>query len=388
MLKYGLSSALLVTCLAAIGLSEAAPASQVRPPARYVTLQMATATVRPMFGGQILGYDVDQNGTTGAFSEFVDEPNGDVLAATETFDQSTGKIVSVVAKTRTQDDFVTEGVVGRRVGLILHQHAGHNRFLTMNPLEANQFNGVWTPPIKTSYQIEGISSDQGTRQSAAYETSFTTFLTFVFGSDVAANTFGPLISLKPIINGDEFFLPKIAFDSRTGRAVLADSQGCPEPVCTTDIALVNLATGKIREFTDHLGVGTVDGVAVDPATGIACTTTLVDQGVEFYDLAKGTGFEVTIPNAGSELDAGLDVEFDPVNHVFIVSQYSSNGNPNDPQPRIYLYDEHGTVLETVPIQRTSVSPSKIAFNPRTRMGFIAEIIEPQHEFLAIQSFKY
>jgi hypothetical protein len=225
------------------------------------------------------------------------------------------------------------------------------------------------------------------RNTAAYESSFNTGLTYVFSSDVAGNTFGPLISLKSIINVDEFFLPQIAMDSRTNHAVLASSHGCPEPICTTDIALVNLTTGKIREFTDHLGTGTVDGLAVDAATGIACTTTLTDQGVEFYDLAKETGFEVQIPN-GNILGAGLDVEFDSVNHVFLISQYSSTGNPNDPQPRIYVYDEQGNVKETIAIQRTAVSPARIAFNPHTRVGFIAEIAEPQNEFLAIQSFKY
>jgi hypothetical protein len=238
-----------------------------------------------------------------------------------------------------------------------------------------------------TYQIEGIAISQCLRTTGAYESSFNTQLTFVFGSDIAGNTFGPLISLQPIMNSGEFFLPQIAMDSKTNHAVLADSLGCPEQVCTTDIALVNMTTGKIREFTDHLGTGTVDGLAVDPASGIACTTTVIHGGVEFYDLNKQTGFEVFIPNA-SELDAGLDVEFDSVNHVFLISQYSSTGNPNDPQPRIYVYDEQGNVKETIAIQRTPISPSRIAFNPHTRVGFIAEIVEPQHEFLALQSFKY
>ena len=45
----------------------------------------STITVHPKFGGQILGYDIDQNGTEGVLSEYVDEPDGSVLAATETF---------------------------------------------------------------------------------------------------------------------------------------------------------------------------------------------------------------------------------------------------------------------------------------------------------------
>ena len=51
----------------------------------------STITVHPKFGGQILGYDVDQNGTEGVLSEYVDQAGGTVLAATETFDQSTAR---------------------------------------------------------------------------------------------------------------------------------------------------------------------------------------------------------------------------------------------------------------------------------------------------------
>lgn len=101
------------------------------------------------------------------------------------------------------------------------------------------------------------------------------------------------------------------------------------------IALVNLSTGEITKFSNGLRVGSVNGLAVDPQTGIACTTTLIDQGVEFYNLADQTGFEVTIPNTGNGDDAGLSVAFDPIHSLFLVSQFSSNGgNLGDPQPRI------------------------------------------------------
>jgi hypothetical protein len=39
--------------------------------------------------------------------------------------------------------------------------------------------------------------------------------------------------LKPIIHVDEFFHPRIAFDNRSNLAIVADSQGCPEPICVT-----------------------------------------------------------------------------------------------------------------------------------------------------------
>lgn len=350
----------------------------------------ATVIVHPKFGGQILGYDIDRNGTEGILSEFVDEPGGSVLAATETFDQRSGKIIKVLKKTVNQDDFATQGIFGNSVGLVLFQHNHVNTFVTANPLGLNAFNGTWTPPIEPSELLNGLSESQGSQTAAGFITSFNAGDSFVFATNIASNISGPRISLASIINVDEFLIsPKIAFDGRTGRAILADSLGCPEPICVTDVAMVNLVTGKIVEFTDHLGVGEVNGIAVDPMTGIAVTTTLVDDGVEFYDLAHRTGFEKTIPGSqGTELDCGLDVEFDPVNKVFLVEQYSSTGDPNNPQPHIYLYNEQGTVLKGISLQRIAISPSNIAINPTTRTGFVDEIVEPQHEFLAIQSFKY
>lgn len=348
----------------------------------------ATVVVHPKFGGQILGYDVDRGGTEGILSEFVAEPGGSVLAATETFDQSTGKIVKVLKKTQGQDDFATLGIFGGSVGLTLFQHGGTNSFLTANPLNANAFDGAWTPPLPSGFGLSRMSVSQGSRLAAGFASSFNAGDALVFATNVGRNTFGPLVSLASVIHGDEFLIsPALAFDSATGTAILADSQGCPEPICTTDIAIADLQTGAVTEFNDGLGVGTVDGIAVDPVRGIAVTTTLVDAGVEFYDLAHRTGFEVAIPDA-SELDAGLDVEFDALHHVFLVEQYSSTGDPNDPQPRIYVYDERGHVVETIPLQRIAISPSNIAIDPKTRTGFVDEIVEPAHMFLEIQSFSY
>lgn len=347
----------------------------------------SSVLVVPKFGGQILGYAVDPGGTEGMLTEFVDLSNGNVLSAAETFDQSTGKILNVVAKTETKDDFVTQGIFGK-VGMVLYQHQGSNYFLTMNPFTGNKFNGMWTPPIKPQYQLWATSANDGTPDVAAYQLSFDTGLTYVFSSNIANNTFGPQISLQSIIDVDEFFQPLIALDRKTGEAVLADSQGCSEPICVSSIALVDLTTGKITEFTDNLGVGVVNGLALDSDTGIACTTTSIDQGVEFYNLAEQTGFEVQIPNAGNAIKAGLDVEFDPIHKEFVITQYSSTGNAIDPEPRVYVYDESGNVLETIDLQRIPVSPAFIALNPAKRVGFIPEVVEPVDEVLELQSFSY
>jgi len=349
----------------------------------------ASVIVTPKFGGQILGYDIDRNGTEGLLSEYVVLAGGESLVATETFSQQTGAILKVVAKeNKTLDDYATLGIFGS-VGLDLFQHAGQDHFLIINPLNGSKFTGKWMPPIKPNYQLWTISESQGTPNVAAYQSSFDTGLTYVFSSNIADNTFGRQISLKPIIDVDEFFHPQIALDSKTNHAVLADSQGCAEPDCVSSVALVDLATGKISKFTDNLGVGTVNGLAVDSENGIACTTTLIDGGVEFYDLATKSGFEVQIPTGGGP-DAGLDVEFDPIHQVFLVAQWSSNGgNLNDPEPRIYVYDEKGNLKETIALQlRIPISPDRIALNPAKRIGFIQAIVEPINEGLELQSFTY
>jgi len=69
--------------------------------------------VHSMFGGQIFGFDIDQNGTEGVLSEAQDLGGGKVLAAVETFDQKSGKILNVVSKIQSKDDFLTLGIVGR-----------------------------------------------------------------------------------------------------------------------------------------------------------------------------------------------------------------------------------------------------------------------------------
>jgi hypothetical protein len=102
--------------------------------------------VHSKFGGQIFGFDIDRNGTEGLLSEATLQNNGTVLAAVETFSQTTGKILKVVSQTQTQDDFITLGVVGTSVGLVEHEHVKGNvvsrTFNTLNPLSANKDTGL------------------------------------------------------------------------------------------------------------------------------------------------------------------------------------------------------------------------------------------------------
>jgi len=313
--------------------------------------------------------------------------NGNVLAAVETFDQTTGKILNVLIKTTTQDDFVTLGVVGNSVGLVEREHVislfhVQRTFRAMNPLSANKFTGLWTPPIGSKHLLEEVSRNQGTSNVAVFAIGLNVN-PVVFSSNVAANTFGPLVALT-----DPAFTfgvpPVLAFDSKANQAVLAQDFGSPTSVPV--IGLADLATGTVTTFTG-VGLGFVNGIAVDSADGIACTTTEIDFSVEFYDLAKKIGFRVTLPGATQQIFSGADVEFDPVNRLFLVAQPVSSTAGSGSS--IQVFDTKGNFIESINglsfSNASNVIPAHIALKPSNRTGFVDG---PSAGVTEIQSFTY
>jgi hypothetical protein len=340
--------------------------------------------VHSALGGQILGYDVDQNGTEGIMSEALALDDGKNDVAVETFDQKTGKIVKIVREEKdTLNDFATYPVVGSGIGLVLYQDLGHNNIVRndykiLDPLENNKFTGVWTPKFRKNELLWSVSEDQGQPITAIMtienggnaETS-------VLSTNVGANTFGPRVKLTdPIFDFDNS--PVMAFDSATNTAVVASSNACRS--CGTELALADLIHGTFTEFAG-LGVGFVNGIAVDPADGIACTATEIDANVQFYNLATQTGFEVSMPNATSQEQSGTDVEYDPVNKLFLIGQpVSSTGGGSSVQ----VFDTNGNFIESINNLQLPVSPALLALNPNTRTGFVWEAPGGT----ALQSFTY
>ena len=348
--------------------------------------------VHSKFGGQIFGFDIDQNGTEGILSESQTLPGGNVLAAVETFDQATGKILNVLAETKTQDDFVTMGIVGTSVGLIEHEHVisllhVQRTFHTVNPLSGNKFTGLWTPPIGTKHLIEptGVSRSQGVTNVAvfAFDNSGN-FTPGVFSSNVAANTFGPTVKITDSNNFGSV-PPPMAYDSTTNQAILGGGNGCFG--CLPVIGLVDLTKATFSEFTG-IGFGFINGIAVDSADGIFCTTTEDDASVEFYDLATQTGFTVVLPGSGEQqFFSGADVEFDPVNKLFLIAQPNSSSASSG--STIYAYDTKGNLQETISgfsfSNTFNVVPAHIAIKPSNRSGFVDG---PSSGVTDIQSFTY
>jgi hypothetical protein len=349
--------------------------------------------VHSQFGGQIFGFDIDQNGTEGVLAEAKTGTGGKVLAAVETFDQSTGKILKVVKKTTTMDDFITLGVVGSSVGLIEHEHVQGalnvtRTFQVMNPLSSNTFTGTWTPPLKKTDLISAVSRNQGVSGSAVLAFHNTGGETrFVFGTDVAGNTFGPQINLKDATFSSS---PQLAYDAINNVAVVAASDGAvggPAP----EIVLVNLTTGQFTEFPGLLGPppfhqGFINGLAVDAADQIAVTTTELDFSVEFYDLTTHTGFSVILPGATGQIQSGSDVEYDPVNKLFFVAQSVSSTSSGS---SIHVYDIHGNLVESLNgfnfSNTFNVIPTHIALNPTNRAGYVDG---PSANVTQIQAFTY
>ena len=346
--------------------------------------------VHSKFGGRIYGYDIDQNGTEGLLSENVTQTSGAVLATVETFSQSTGSILDVAAATDTSDNFLTMGVFGTSVGLAQHEHVQGGfvvarTFNTLNPLSGNKLTGTWTPPIGSQHIINpgSISRSQGVPNVAvfAYDNS-ANFIPYVFSSNVGANTFGPLVDITDSLNFGSV-PPPIGLNSVTNIAILGGGDGCFG--CFPVIGEVDLTAGTFSEFTG-IGFGFVNGLAVDSADNIFCTTTEDDAGVEFYNLTAGTSFKVTLPNTGGQqIYSGTDVEFDPIHKVFLIAQPISSATSSGSS--IYVYNTKGHLLETLNgfsfTVTSEVVGTYVALNPASRSGFVNG---PQANQL--QSFTY
>lgn len=321
-------------------------------------------------GGQIYGFDIDQNG-------------GDGILATagnvETFDESTGKITkSFPKKVPYGTTYGADGIATGDAGLITRYVVPKGkiyakRFYDLTtPVTAGRFTGKWTPPVK-DIQVEQMGPNQSTDETAIFAIELLNQdVPILFESNVAKNTFGKVIHLNPsgFSLGDQ---PQVAQDTATNQAVIATSPdggrvGGEAPINV----LVNLTTGKEIQFNGlnngPYGSGFVNGLAVDSKTGIAATDTELNAQVEFYNLAKETGTAVQLPCTGSasQTESGSGIANDSVNGLFLVTEqyYCSEGGA------IVVYDESGNLIETITGFTFSVGESAPVINPSLRMGWV------------------
>jgi hypothetical protein len=249
-------------------------------------------------------------------------------------------------------------------------------YKTINPLNANQFTGQWTPPLATGDLISGIATSQGAATTAVLASQ--NFNSFVFSSNIGANTFGPLVPLTDSVFGFNDS-PVIAIDTVTNQAVVAASNGSRRSI--PEIAEVDLTDGKVTEFSG-VGFGFVNGIAVDSEDGIACTSTEIDFSLEFYNLATQTGFKVPLHNATSQTFSGGFIQFDPVNKLFLVTQeFSSTAISGS---SIQIFDTQGHFVKAINGLNLPASPVNIAINPSQRIGYV--LVTPA--LTELQQFTY
>ena len=344
-------------------------------------------TVRGALGGVILGYDIDQAGGLGLLTEYVPLADGRQDVAVETFDPATGEIVSVVRKRRdTKNDYVAFGIFGQQVGLVEFEHVtdlfvDRRVYSTLAPLDGHAFTGRWTPPLHQADEIiSAMAPSQGFDQTAAlgFKNNGSDDSSYVFASNVGANTFGPLIRVTDTVF-DWPHSPVIAIDQAHHQAVLGSSLGCFG--CLAFIRMVDLQTGDQFGLAAG-GLGFVNGIAVDSGTSIACTTTEDDFKVQFHDLVKHTTIVVRLPGATSQAQSGSAVAVDPVHKLFLVGQPISSTAPQGSS--IHVFDEKGHLVESLDGFALPASPAYMALNPTERRGFV--ITAPGLDVL--QSFKY
>jgi len=387
--KRCISTALVALFLCSVSLSRASDESgfQVNP-----SDEAADVIVHGKLGGLIFGFEVDPNGTEGQLCEAVSQPDGTLSARVETFSQATGRIIRVLGGSESQDDFIALGIAGS-VGVIEHEKVRgllniKRTFSTINPLAGNMINGDWTPPINSKQIVnQAKPALDGTPNVAVYALSVATNVNpVVFSSNLADNTFGPVIDIT-----DPDFTqeapPVIAFDPIGNQAILGHDKPSPF-ILPPLIAFVDLTTGSFVKRTG-LGLGVINGIAVDSEDGILCTDTSFDSAVQFYTLSDLTGISVFLPGHDPQTStaSGGDIEFDPINKLFLVAQPFSDGQLNNGSS-VHVFDLAGNLVESIDGLNfqggDNVFPVHITLNPNDRIGFV----NGPDLTTAIQSFNY
>jgi hypothetical protein len=324
-------------------------------------------------GGQVFGYDVDQNGNFGLLAS---------ANKIQEFDQTTGAIVKVFpSRTPSGTTYGVDGIFAGNTGLVVRYVVPQGGiyatryYNVVKPFTAGKFTGTWTPPVR-DIDIQTAGSQQGTSTVVlAFERGHRTGID-LFVSDIAANTFGNVLQLDPGTFGESLG-PHLGAYLTGNEAVIALSPDAGRVGGAAPINyLIDINTGKISQFPGFnngpFHAGYVNGMALDPTTGVEATTTELNAQVEFYNVRTRTGINaVQLPCTGSadQGNSGAGIGFDPVHKLFLVSEYSyaCNGGRDG---AIVVYDETGTQIEVIPGFKFFIAEPGAAVNPNTRVGWM------------------
>jgi hypothetical protein len=362
--------------------------------------------LRDAFGGEIFGWDIDQNGSDGVLSETANESQPPyLLNAIETFDEVSGKITKVVQKTRTESNGpvpVVDAIAGNDVGLIDDEYdyvqngqiVRDDKFLEMNPVSGNKITGSWKPPHSLNLLPNLVTNNQASSSQVmmAYDLNNQGFdVPRLYMYDVARNIWGKPYVWPPknqaVISGlPDGYLLYAAVDTKINVALIGFQLSYSESGPTW-FDVFDVDSGKLLHTFLGLGNGFVNGMAIDSTTGIMCTTD-ESMSVVFTDVSTGKGFTVQIPilYGGGPDTGGAAVAVDPIHHLFLIAQLNSTFSPNGGST-VIVYDEQGNIVEAINgfsfLDRFSVVVVHIAVNPAGRIGYVPGANQGQ-----LQSFTY
>lgn len=357
-------------CLGLSGASVAGPATGLAKPPGKVGLGKVLTSAD---SGQIFGFDIDQFGDDGVLA---------TAANVESFDQDSGRIRKSFGKNLgPESDYVLNGIAGGDVALVEIEKVPQGKlypfrhYKVINPASVHRFTGDWTPPLK-GLIAQAMANDQTVQTSLLF--ALTNLKSGeapeLIVSDVADNTFSNVISLDPnlfcLCDGPQLGLYTAGNAAAFALSPDGGTVGGEAPVNV----LVDLTTGTTSQFNGYNNgfyhAGFVNGLAVDPNTGVAATTTELNSQVEFYDLNQQTGITFTqLPctNDTDQVNSGSGIAVDPVNKLFLVTdQFYCDGSQGS---AIVVYDEAGNLVETITGFNFAIGEGAPVINPGKRMGW-------------------
>lgn len=340
--------------------------------------------VSSQFGGQIFGWDIDQNGNDGLLTETLSDSSG-ALNAIETFDQPTGKIVKVVQKVQRLNadvEPVADAIAGNDVGIVdvVRQETERNDYFDLlNPVSGNKITGRSKPRQVLGIVPNFVTNNQASSSQimmALYPKKRNEDEVGLYTYDTARNTWGKRLDFPQrflLENGDPNYA---AVDAETNEAVIGYlKRSRYNPHESPTFYVMDATTGKHLRSFYGVGYGFPNGMAIDSTTGTVCTTTTGDMDVEFYKLSTGKGKAVQIPVkfGGGPLTNGAAVAADPIHHLFLVAQLNSTFSPSGGST-VIVYDEHGKLVEYINgfefLNRFSVVVPHLAVHPSNRTGYV------------------
>jgi hypothetical protein len=357
--------------------------------------------VTSQFGGEIFGWDMNQNGNDGVLTETV--LGSTTINAIETFDETTGKITKVVQKTQgLNPEPVADVIAGSDVGIVdvERQKIKHSQFQRndyfdlIDPVTGEKITGRSKPAQMHGIVPNFVTNNQASPNQvmmALYPDKRGVDQVGLYTYDTAHNVWGKRVDFPKVFLFQNGFPNYAAVDATTNEAVVAYlGRQRYNPHESATFYVMDAATGKhLRSFYGR-GFGWPNGMAVDPTTDTLCTTTTGDMDVEFYNLSTGKGKAVKIPvlYPKGPLTNGAAVAADPIHHLFLVAQLDSTFAPTG--STVIVYDERGKLVEYINgfnfFSPFSVVAPHLAVNPSNRTGYVNDFNNPNLNQL--QEFSY